>query len=477
MKTGFKYRDKSTSIADAITRLSQKGFLVALVGFLMLMLIEFCIGKIANINIFVLCTYFAFLALIYFRDIQFLVEFFWVVILFTLNVVGVYICDEGFVLGELQISSYYCGALAPLVACYILFYGVIELYRLRKVDKRVDYSQAESPNLLYAIVALGFIIEGYLLSQVITHPYFIVGELRLGYAQQYMTPFAVSLRTYLPMFIPAVLMLWKRGNRKVAIAFFVFLAVFYFCEGDKFGTYLFAAYIITLCFSSHIRVETQKKVIKAIFALFCCLILVVYIQRILIFSSDASSVLRYLVERLSQQGEVWWSVYAQAKGTSLGIGEFSDELHVLFSGLSTSTYAEFGQWKMMSVAAHYSSNSQYRILVGNPYTATTTASVFYYFRWVGLFLFYVVASAAYASIVKNAVRAFSNGWVLESIIYVKLISILNTVLTASNIESLISFAGLFYIAALFALTLFREMRTQKSPITKDRKWKSGGVQK
>lgn len=448
----------NSKIKSRLTQLGFKEFLTVFLCFCALLLIELCVGEVYNINLLVLFTYSVFLILIYIRDIKFFVEFFWVIILFTLNIVGVYICDEGCNLTELQVYSYYCGALAPLVFSYILFFGVVELYRLKKkkIDEEYHLSISES-KLLQFLVILGFVIEIYLLSQVITHPYFIVGELRLGYAQQYMSSFAVSLRTYLPMFIPIFLLLWKSGKRIVPILFFFLMLIFYFCEGDKFGTYLFAAYIMTLCIVQSISIEAQKKVIKAVFLLFCILILVVYIQRVLIFSSDTNAVLQYLFERLSQQGEVWWSVYSQTKTSPLNIDEFGDELYILFANMPISNYSDYGQWKMMSVAAHYSSNSQYRILIGNPYTATTTATVFYYFKWAGLVLFYIIAPAIYAAVISNAMKAFSVGWILESMIYVKLISILNTVLTASNIESLVSFAGIFYIFALVCLTLLRQI--------------------
>lgn len=445
--------------AGGITR---QGFVVILAWTLMIVTALCAIGQLVNVTAVTAAVYVAFLWVLYVADTRFLVEYFWVVIILSLSVAGVYVCEQGVYLGELEMMSSYQNALAPLVLVYVLFFGVIECYRLGKegMPTRQEPSGNRDPEHargVHMIALLGLAVAFYLLAQVASNPYFAAGVNRLAYAQDHMSPISVSMRSYLPLFIPIAAMSSKCGNRRIACAFYAVLLAFYFLEGDKFGAYLFAAYIFTLMYAAGLDERLLKKVVAVILAFFCLLLVVVYVQRVLLFNSDLASVSQYLNERLAQQGEVWWSVYSQASGSHLGIGEFGDELAVLFGGTDIERNHSFGQWKMMSVAAHYSSNSLYRILIGVPYTATTAASVFYYFRWPGMILFYALIAMIYAVVVSSAMKAFRDYRILESMIYVKLISVLGTVITSSNLTYICSPAGVVYIGALAFLTLNRSL--------------------
>lgn len=437
--------------------------------FLSISLVCIIIGNTANIDVFILALYFIFVLFLYIRDPRFIVQFFWIIIVLTLNIVGVFVCDQGVFLTELKYSSWYSNSLAPIAFIYILFFGCVELYRLYrnehiKKQRKEKSARSGHAGLIKAVVLIGIAIEVFLIFQVAPHPYFSVGMERLLYAQNYMSPASVSLRTYLPLFIPAAAMCGRGGDRRTMIVFLLLLLIFYFLEGDKFGAYFFAAYLFALSYYRELDERTIKKTVSILATIFFILIAVVHLQRVLLFNSDLMGTWQYLSQRLAQQGEVWWSVFTQLNEGTIRHGDFYDEISVLFTTVDLTQNASFGQWKMMSVASGYSEYSMYRILSGNPYTATTTASVFYYFGWLGIILFYSVAPLAYAALINNAASAFSDCRILESMVYVKLISIFGGVINSSDLTYLFSIQGFFYVCVLCCLVSYRQLFFSKEEV-------------
>lgn len=449
-------------IRDRASRLTPVEFVLVVSVVLIALLLEFAIGLSVNINGFVLATYILFLWLVYALDTRFVVEYFWLIVMATLNIVGAFCCDESIFLVELNYSSSYRCVLSPLVAFYIVLFAAIELFRLRNVKASKRYIKKNDTHWLKVVLLIGIALELYLLIPVASNPYFIAGASRLEYAQNNMSTLSVSLRTYLPMFLPIAVMEWKDGSKKLPATFLVLLVLFYFLEGDKFGAYLFAAYIVALSSLDSISEKTVSKVVKILFVLFCALIGIVYTQRILLFDENLSEVIEYLSQRLAQQGEVWWSVYSQLSTGSLQQGDLSSEINAILNPSSLTGVLDFGQWKMMSVACGYSEYSAYRIMAGNPFTSTTPASLVYYFGYIGAIGFYMVFGVIYAVLIRGSIRAFSSNRVLESIIYVKLVSVFGNIITASDLTYLFSVQGFVYLGALFCLTLWRNVQESRS---------------
>lgn len=421
--------------------------------------IEWFVGQSADINVAVLVTYIFFLWVLYVRDRRFILEFFWLITMATLNIIGTFCCDEGLFLVELNYSSWYICSVTPLVALYVVMFAAIEMYRLSKGEaiRLRDENRTTDKSKFNWVLLVGTLIALYLFAQVAANPYYKAGVLRLDYAAQYMSSFSVSLRTYLPFFLPLVVMAWRSGCRLLPVVFLFLTFGFYFLEGDKFGAYFFAAFILALAALPSLSDDKVNVIIRVLFAFFWILIGVVYVQRILLFDNTFTEFLDAITQRLAQQGEVWWSIFMHGGGAPLPSVDFANEINAILVPSSQSAY-DFGQWRMMRVASDYSSYSSYRIEAGNPYTATTTASIVTYFGYLAAVPLYAIAGWVYAALIRNASRAFDSRHVLESMIYVKLISIAGNVLFASDFTYLLSLQGFVYIAALFALTVSRERR-------------------
>lgn len=428
---------------------------------LMALAVQWFIGKAFNINLAVLVTYIAYLWVLYVRDRRFILEFFWLITMASLNIVGAFCCDEGLFLVELNYKSWYIGAVAPLVGLYIIMFAAIELYRISRAPHgsliESYHCSRKDKNKYNWVLLVGICIAAYLFSQVVVNPYFKAGALRLDYASQYMSSFSVSLRTYLPFFLPLVVMAWRANCRAAPLVFLALTLSFYFLEGDKFGVYFLAAYVLVLAVLPSLSDKRVDTIIKVLFVFFWLLIGVVYIQRILLFDNSFTEFLDVINQRLAQQGEVFWSIYMHGGGAPLTYVDITNEFNAILHPATQATY-DFGQWRMMRVACDYSAYSAYRIDAGNPYTSTTTASIVTYFGYWGAVLLYAVAGFVYASLIRNASRAFNAFRILESMVYVKLIAISGNILFASDLTYLFSLQGFVYILALFALTISRERR-------------------
>lgn len=454
-------KTKLSLVKEQVKSLDKREFGLFAFVVLAALCIEWLIGCYYNINLFVLATYALFLWALFARDRKFVLEFFWVITMASLNIVGAFCCDEGLFLVELEYASWYANVVAPLVLLYVLFFTVIEFYRLSH-EKLTPHRGSEGMDARVSrlILLIGVVIALFLFLQVVRNPYFVAGTLRLDYAAQYMSSFSVSLRTYLPMFIPVAVMEFRNGRRLLPATFICIVAAFYFLEGDKFGVYFFAIYIVALTLLPNISAKAVDRVISCLFVFFWLLIGVVYIQRVLLFDNDFSEFAEVLSQRLAQQGEVWWSVYRQMSAGILASGNLSSEINAILNPESQSLY-DFGQWKMMNVACGYSEYSAYRIAAGNPFTATTTASLYYYFGFPGTAAFYGAFAFFYAAIIRNASLSFSAQRILESMVYVKLISVFGNILFASDVTYLLSIQGFAYLLALAALTINREIRWER----------------
>lgn len=472
MRTGLLYAGMHESANDALSpfrsvrafrakasSMTRGDLLLVTISIVVALATEWLIGQSADINLAVLVTYVLFLWVLYIRDRRFILEFFWLITMATLNIIGTFCCDEGLFLVELNYSSWYICSVTPLVALYVVMFASIEMYRLSKgeaIFSRDEISATDRSKFNW-ILLIGALIALYLFAQVAANPYYKAGTLRLDYAAQYMSSFSVSLRTYLPFFLPLVVMAWRSGCRALPAFFLCLTFGFYFFEGDKFGAYFFAAFILALAALPSLSDKKVSVIIKVLFAFFWILIGVVYVQRILLFDNTFTEFLDAITQRLAQQGEVWWSIFMHGGGAPLPSVDFANEINAILAPSSQSSY-DFGQWRMMRVASDYSAYSAYRIEAGNPYTATTTASIVTYSGYLGAVPFYAIAGWVYAALIRNASRAFDSRRVLESMIYVKLISIAGNILFASDVTYLLSLQGLVYVVALVALTILRERR-------------------
>jgi hypothetical protein len=304
------------------------------------------------------------------------------------------------------------------------------------------------------LTIIGIVLIIILFSKVVNKPYFVLKMTRLVYAQN-LSKWENSLKWYLPLFIPVAVRCGKDGHKLLKNSFIIFLTIYYFWVGDKFGTYFFAVYIILICNIEDSSKKTIGKLAIVMLIAVFALLGVVYIQNILLYNSTFSAYLDMVFARLSNQGGVWWGTYIRYKNCTPKIGEFIEELKSILPLSNINTYS-VGQWKMMLVSSGFSAYAQYRIDIVNPYTATTTASCFYYFGMIITLVLYVIIGVIYGRYIHYMREICSSGNLIESMIAVKILIHLHAMLTGSNLY-LISYKGLLYVLLALFFAKCRKM--------------------
>lgn len=446
-----------------ITNLSLKEFSIVSSIYIFMLFLLWIAGEKVNVNNIGMFMYIIYFIIMFFRDSEFIAEYSWIIVLFATNILGVYVCEEGnIMLVEQNIRSHYANTLLPLIISHIIFYFFIEVTRLSNKSKRksniIIYKEKHQNPLPYFITLIGIVVLVILFFPIIKTPYFKVGLSRIRFSQEVMLGWQQSLKSYLILFVPIAMMCLKRGKKIVSYIFVFLLVTYYFWTGDKFGAYFLLGYVILLCYVSKLNRTQIRNAFILILIFFVILLGIVYVQRVVLYDNDLSLFSEYLYTRLSNQGGVWWKMGSSYMNQLPHISEFQDEIIGILPG-SHRQYFEYGQWKMMLVSGDYSSYSWYRVNIKDPYTATTTGSVLYYFGYFGVVIFYAIAGVVYCKIVELSINAFENERIFESIIILKIMISFHGLISASDLY-ILSYKGLVYIILLACLIYLRKTKTR-----------------
>lgn len=436
----------------------KKHYLILNLFFLMILYFLGIIKNVFNISLLCLGTYTAYVIMLLLLDVRFFITYFWLFIFASLNILGVFCCEASQIyISELRVTTYYSGALLPLVCVYIVLFACIESRKERCVyvtEAKINENIRLKIKLCKIILCIGIIIIFYLFLKVIKTPYFVTGLSRLEFAKERMSRVDRSLKTLLPIFIPVAVIYGQIKKTKKIYLFIGVLFLYYFWTGDKFGNFVFALYIFTIFSVANFSEKQIRRFIIVLMLFAGFILLIVYLQRVFVYAGSGMKLfVDYLQQRLAGQGEVWWSVYSQMKDINAHFSEFFTEIKAMLIPGSIPV-EEYGQWKMMLVTDHYSANSIARVASGIPYTATTTASTYYYFKFIGTLIIYILFGFMYCWTIREATVAFNKKNVFETMIFVKLISICHNMMFASDLY-IISYKGMLYLITLFVLQCFK----------------------
>jgi hypothetical protein len=107
----FIKKTKIHIIKKKLNTFNSNEFLLLWFGTLCLLIFFWIIGFKRDYNLAVLLVYISFLVVIFIRDVTFIAELSWSLILFGMNVLGVYVCEEtDLYLIEQQLNTKYVNA-------------------------------------------------------------------------------------------------------------------------------------------------------------------------------------------------------------------------------------------------------------------------------------------------------------------------------------------------------------------------------
>ena len=398
----------------------------------------------------------------HFREM--IIKYIFMFVMFTYHIGSVFAVENyPTYLYNLQTTSQWSGSFIPLVSAYVLGFCTLIVLENNKHSKlvnrinnteykdgKVEISGLSNKQLVRLLTVVLFILMAYMLIRVRSSGYYSMGGIdRFDYRNSVFSSFDSKFYTYIAWFLPIPLLGTNLGMKKRAFAFFVVYGFYLIWIGDKFGSLFSALYFYFLV--SWATKKLNRKTFRRLIILFVAVfaLLMVYIgYQVLYERGSLLEVSEYFNHRLTGgQSDLWWGVYSQEKNGVWRISEFGDELKAMFIQPNSIFDYNFGIYKMMRVTAPSWVVNNY-LTKGVRFAASTQASLFYYFKYTGLFVGSVLMFVLYFVLVNRAVYAYKRCDIVESVIYTMLISKAIYLTTMSGIDMIGNITTIFGIIVL-----------------------------
>lgn len=393
------------------------------------------------------------------------------------NIIGVLIIErKSLFLPELNTYGYPNKSLFYLLCTWFLVLATI--FILETLLPLYKFSPIRKDSIVYfkvgsILVPVFFIVEiiftGFFLIQflfIFPHPFFYEKMDRFLYAQKYISPWQSKLIGYFTYIIPAVVAgTFHKNYRKMSLGALIVFAVYKFWIGEKFGAF-FLIFCYAFMIISYLKQNVDLKIAVKYFlkALLIILFLtgVIFGHRILLYHSTANQNKDYLVQRIAQNGQLWWAMYDLSNSSNPDSSELNEELDVFFSSKNEPTYNS-GIYKIMKKTTPLDLFWS-KINNNSRYADSTFASIYYYFKEPGLLIAAILFGILFWGLTRFFLAAYSNMYIPELIISGKMMIIMNTVLTQSDFYMIFSYQTMVCVFLIFCLGLCRSYSNRKNVV-------------
>lgn len=436
--------------------------------FYMIFFILWCIRFFYNVDLVLLMTYFVLLIYIIRNKESFIIKYLFMIVMFSYHLLSVFIAENSNIyFFNLMQSSSYTGAFFPLLMYYVLFFSIIFLmeknnnlesrseYRVNIKFSNFNISEKNKVRLLSFVLIL---ITFYMVMQMKKLGFYSLGGVdRFDFRANNFTGLDEKFYTYISWLLPVPLLAYNIKMKGRALLFFILYIVYLVFVGDKFGSIFIAVYFYFLVtwVTKKINKKKLNKFIISITVIFILFFLFISFQ---VFYERGSwdEVITYFNNRLTGgQSDLWWSIYNSEKHSGWHISEFiNDELGAIFFQPANMLDYNFGIYKMMKVAAPPSVVYAY-LSRGIRFAASTQASLFYYFKYFGLFTGAIIFGLCTYYFVNKAVFSYKNNEIIKSVIFTMFISKLIQIMTMSNITVIGDITTIFGLIVLICLHMLK----------------------
>ena len=379
--------------------------------------------------------------------------------------VGGFLCDTlELYLYELETTTFFCGSV-PVITFYYWLFIVFVLFFDKKIGKAI---YAKDPNIRFIggdvfrsiivtyICPIIFFMGLIMFSMVASKPSFFLGADRFSYVN-YMNPFLARIQMLPCMLSPLVLVsLLKQKKysmkKKLSIFFFTYVPYLLFAIwiGQRFQVFLLLTQSLVPLFVTMSNVSFVNNTIKIF--LFCAFLLS-FVWLFTYLRND--SFMDLLIERLCQQGQLWWKIYAQEK--EINFPWRLDECYIEFLSIIQSVFDygkshNYGIYNLMYLTTPENRVS-IKLLSGSRYAAQGVELAFYYLKYGGLFIMPCIGAIMFSFLSNNYVHAVYQGRILSSFVYLRLLQKSFTAYCQGDWHALLSPACLvcYVLLALFCI--------------------------
>ncbi len=434
--------------------------------FLIINIILCGFNLIFNMDIALLGFYTIFLIVNIYMYRNILLKYLFMYVMFSYHVLSVFLVENYHIyFKNLLETSYRVGALAVLINFYMIYFGIIFFLEKnnesnnKKKSKSVDSIQNikwikstfNKKNIKLITIILLIAIITVLLKKRNIGFYAMNGIDRFDYAALTFSWFDKKFYTYITWLLPIPLLAQNIGVKKIGNIFMFLYCFFMIWVGDKFGSLFIAFYIYILVIWMTKRIS-KKRFYQMVFICFVAItILMIFIALQVKYQwGNWSDIPTYFAHRLTGgQSDLWWKIYSDKANMPWRLEEFcKDELGALLRIPKHVTEYNFGIYKMMRVAAPASVVEAY-LRRGIRFAASTQATLFYYFGYMGLYMGGAILAILGYWIVNRAVDAYHKSDMICSICYTMLLTKYISIMQMSEFRFLTNKTTLVAIVVLF----------------------------
>ena len=392
-----------------------------------------------------------------------------------LYAIGNFMCDfSGLYMVELGEKSRYVGSFCLLALLYwfsTISLLVIEPFVKRRIieDKKYNYSICGTSltNLMKSVIPIIVFSLGMIYWMiVIKHPSFSLNVNRFGYAKDYIPNWLYKIRTIPILLVPIVYLSVfekseeRKTSKKVKVLFFTYLpfVIFAFWIGNKFGMFfdIVVAFLIPNIDKLNKKQIQIKKVLKLFLYIGAMMALVLFFFWYLRGNTITQMGVK-LETRISQEGELWWIEVAKGDWIGENNASFSEEIFSVFRSIVTrGNEKTYGVYRLMMLYGN-PSYLQYYYDMDMRLSAQGFELCFYYLGIYAFLLFPIFTNIIYSIIINLYCNAVNNRS-FSSIVYLRLLFLLNTALTQGDWYRFTSIIDLALIGLLFFDIIIRRRR-------------------
>lgn len=336
------------------------------------------------------------------------------------NIAGCAVCEYwNLFLSELSTTSGYAGSLPLLVLSNWVFLVVIAVYD-SCFGVEMEYVHGGSYSKITRMMT--YFCFGCLLVMfcyVAPNPSFMLGVDRFAYASL-VPPAFVKIWNWMAFLVIFPILSIKEGSYKVgcaAIALYILYAVW---TGNKFGPFVTLLYLFIFVYYRELYSLGRERLTRV--SVYVLLVLMVLVGGAILLQGATSSSARsdYAIQRLAQQGQLWWKTYQLADG-DIHAEQFLNEL----DGLSASTDigknagSRYGIYGIMYLTTPEKIVDA-KLATGSRYTEAGHASAYYCFGACGAIGFSVFMGLLIAFVTNAMLKALHEGRFVEGMIFVRL---------------------------------------------------------
>lgn len=383
-----------------------------------------------------------FLGFLCVKELSFIIKYSYLFFLQLSNLLGVLVIENypGLYLRELAVFTADHHSLAMISWIHFLFFFSLYVWYRNGREQEEFHSIEEKDRLEKKIFHFIFDILVVLLILfllvVLSKPAFLVKMDRFQYAQVYLTGYKrqlASLPRYLLPLLTIYLFSRQKYNRWFAFVCYGIYFVSLFLTGNKFGGFIDAFFLAIPYLLVRYRSDISK-LFRRVFVVFLLAILVVFSHNTLT-SGGTTSNYDYLLQRLAQQGQLWWAMYPQESNQGLHLEELTDEYSVWFNqNTKQKDNYNFGIYKIMRKTTPHDIVER-KIASGSRYAGATYASLYYYFKEY-LFVLIPLMSWLMYKITNWYYRAVYQAKLLDALVSGYLLLLLHSVYTQADYDIL-----------------------------------------